>query len=147
MSTSTHHPGHQHPHPVSIFVNWKAVDVPKGPHTLFDLEKMGHIHGHHVHQLIDGKPVLLHADSVIHVHGGEILFTGKVVEIFVNDDPVWITEGDHTAAYIKMAAKQPAADCLDELVGGEYRPLKDTDVVKIKGGEHFTCQPKTGKTS
>jgi hypothetical protein len=147
MTISTLHQAHQPSHPVTIYVNWLQVEVPKGPHTIFDLKQLGHIHGDHVEQLIDGKLVPLHSDSVIHVHGGEVLFTGHVVQIFVNDDPVFVPAGDHTASYIKLAAKQPPADLLDELINGEYKPLKDTDVVKIKGGEHFTCQPKTGKTS
>lgn len=143
LKTQEH--GHS-PHLATIFVNWKPVEVPKGPHTAFDLKRFAHVHGD-LQELRDGRIIDLEKDTVIRIHGGEVFFTGRVVQIFVNDDAVFVPAGEHTAAYIKLAAKQPPADCLDQLIDGEFKPLKDTDTVKIHGGERFICQPKTGKTS
>lgn len=69
----------------------------------------------------------------------------KIVTIFVNDNPVKITRGEHTGLEIKQAAIEQGVKIQLDFVlslekgNGETQIIGDSDKVKVKRGQHYVA--------
>jgi hypothetical protein len=58
-----------------------------------------------------------------------------------------IDAGDYVVSALKVKLGVAADYELDQVIGGEFRPLADTAHVEIKGGEHFVSHVRRGGSS
>jgi hypothetical protein len=73
--------------------------------------------------------------------------TGPIVTITVDNKEVSIHRGHRSVAEIKEAAGVPPEYVIDQIIGGEIRPLQNNDAVTIKGNERFISHPDDGRAS
>jgi hypothetical protein len=73
--------------------------------------------------------------------------TGPIVKITINSKPKEIHRGRNTVAEIKKLGDVPAADELEQVIGGKLTPLPDDGAVTIKGGEVFISHPRDSGSS
>ena len=72
---------------------------------------------------------------------------GPDVHITINGVSKLIHRGHQTVADIKKVGQVPAADELEQLIGGKLTPLADDGAVTIKGGEEFMSHVRSGGSS
>lgn len=73
--------------------------------------------------------------------------TGPTVSITVDNKEVVVHRGNRTVAEIKEAAGVSPEYVIDQIVGGEIRPLMNDDSITIKGDEVFISHPDDGRAS
>jgi hypothetical protein len=72
---------------------------------------------------------------------------GPNVEVTVDGVTKSVHRGHWIVSEFKQAVGVDPAKALDELIGGELKPLQDTDKVVIKGGEKFVSHARDGASS
>jgi hypothetical protein len=80
------------------------------------------------------------ADQAEHHHPHEVAVT-------IDGHRKEISAGDYVVSALKTRLGVPQDYELDQVVGGEFRPLADTAHVEIKGGEHFISHVRRGGSS
>ncbi len=73
--------------------------------------------------------------------------TGPTVTITVDNKEVSVHRGHRSVAEIKEAGGVLPEYVIDQIVGGEIRPLQNNDAITIKGGERFISHPDDGRAS
>jgi hypothetical protein len=136
-------------HNVSIRINDKPVELPKGHYTGADLKKVGQVPenevlyrvaGHELHEVHDDKSIEVHAEEwfVSHAH---------TLTIFINEKPVHLVKGHYTGSALKQAGKVPSGDILYRIHGHERFEVKDSQTVEIHEHERFVSVPQVGGAS
>ena len=72
---------------------------------------------------------------------------GPNVEVTVDGVTKSVHRGHWIVSEFKQAVGVDPAKALDELIGGELKPLQGTDKVVIKGGEKFVSHARDGASS
>ncbi len=72
---------------------------------------------------------------------------GPIVEVTVDGALKSVHRGHWVVSEFKQEVGVDPAKALDELVGGELKPLQDTDKLVIKGGEVFVSHARDGASS
>lgn len=72
---------------------------------------------------------------------------GVVVIIHINDVEYKVKRGKYSVADLKKIAKVPNIDELDELINKKLTPLKEDQIVLIKGCEQFFSHVRDGSSS
>jgi hypothetical protein len=70
-----------------------------------------------------------------------------VVTVTINGDDKNIHRGSYLVSELKTALGVEAAKELDEVIGGDFKPLDDTARITIKGGEAFVGHARRGGSS
>jgi len=65
----------------------------------------------------------------------------RAVEVFVNDKKVVFESDRATGAQIKAKADVPPDYSLYQRSEGRNEPIRDTEEVELKDGEHFFTRP------
>lgn len=77
----------------------------------------------------------------------EKLQTGPDVEVTVDTKTKTVHRGSWVVSVFKAEVGVSADRALDEVVGGEFKPLEDTQRITIKGGEVFVSHVRQGGSS
>ena len=72
---------------------------------------------------------------------------GPDVTVTVDGKPQIIHRGSHLVSELKQLWNIDASRALDEVVGGEFKPLDDNGRITIKGGEIFVSHVREGGSS
>jgi len=72
---------------------------------------------------------------------------GPNVDVSIDGVTKIVHRGSHLVSELKQLLGVDASKDLDEIVGGEIKPLQDTDRITIKGGEVFISHARTGGSS
>jgi len=80
-------------------------------------------------------------------HDPEHPQTGPIVKVTVDTQPKEVHRGDYIVSVFKKNVGVSADRELDEVVGGEFKPLQDDAHIVIKGGEVFVSHVRTGGSS
>jgi hypothetical protein len=67
-----------------------------------------------------------------------------LVTVTINGKPKEIHRGNDTVTELKVLLGVDASQALDEVIGGEFKPLEDTQRITIKGGEVFVSHARHG---
>jgi len=70
-----------------------------------------------------------------------------LVTVTINGTAKDIHRGSHTITELKTLLGVEASQALDEVIGGEFKPLDDTGRITIKGGEVFVSHARHGGSS
>lgn len=73
--------------------------------------------------------------------------TGPVVTITVDTQPKEVHRGSHLVSELKTLVGVDASLELEQVIGGEFKPLDDNSRIVIKGGEVFVSHTRTGGSS
>lgn len=73
--------------------------------------------------------------------------TGSIVTVTVDTQPKEVHRGDYVVSVFKKEVGVSADRALDEVIGGEFKPLQDNARIVIKGGEVFVSHVRTGGSS
>lgn len=73
--------------------------------------------------------------------------TGPIVTVTVDTHPKEVHRGDYVVSVFKKEVGVSADRALDEVIGGEFKPLQDNARIVIKGGEVFVSHVRTGGSS
>jgi hypothetical protein len=73
--------------------------------------------------------------------------TGPVVTVTVDTKDKTVHRGSWIVSEFKAAVGVSADRALDEVVGGEFKPLDDNQRITIKGGEVFVSHVRQGGSS
>ncbi len=73
--------------------------------------------------------------------------TGPVVPVTVDNEPKEVHRGNYVVSVFKNEVGVSADRQLDQVIGGEFKPLEDGDHIVIKGGEVFVSHVRTGGSS
>lgn len=71
----------------------------------------------------------------------------KQVTVTLNGNPKQIDRGDYIVSHLKSVLGVDASQALDEVIGGEFKPLEDSQHITIKGGEVFVSHARHGGSS
>ena len=72
---------------------------------------------------------------------------GPNVDVSIDGVTKSVHRGSRLVSELKQLLGVDASKDLDEIVGGELKPLQDTDRITIKGGEVFISHARTGGSS
>lgn len=70
-----------------------------------------------------------------------------LVTVTINGNAKQIHRGSDTVTELKVLLGVDAAQELDAVIGGEFKPLEDTQRLTIKGGEIFISHARRGGSS
>ena len=73
--------------------------------------------------------------------------TGPIVTITVDTQPKEVHRGSHLVSELKTLVGVDASLELEQVIGGEFKPLDDNSRIVIKGGEIFVSHTRTGGSS
>lgn len=73
--------------------------------------------------------------------------TGPVVTVTVDTQPKEVHRGNYVVSDFKEKVNVNADKQLDQVIGGEFKPLGDQDHIVIKGGEVFVSHVRSGGSS
>jgi hypothetical protein len=73
--------------------------------------------------------------------------TGPDVTVTVDTVVKTVHRGSYIVAEFKQVVGVDPAKELDEVIGGEFKPLDDAARIVIKGGEIFVSHVRTGASS
>jgi hypothetical protein len=81
--------------------------------------------------------------------GTERIFTEKrLITVYYKDDPYELERGRYTGAQLAEKFKVPAGYVLDLVKpDGDFKEIKPTESVKVRGGMHFVSHPPCGQSS
>ena len=71
----------------------------------------------------------------------------ELVTVTINGNQKQIHRGNYIVAQLKTVLGVDASQALDEVVGGEFKPLDDNQHITIKGGEVFISHARHGGSS
>lgn len=78
---------------------------------------------------------------------GEHPQTGPDVTVTVDTNTKTVHRGSWIVAEFKKEVGVDASRALDEVIGGEFKPLDDNARITIKGGEIFVSHARQGGSS
>jgi hypothetical protein len=70
-----------------------------------------------------------------------------LVTVTIDNQPKQIHRGSHTVAELKVLLGVDPSRVLEQVVGGEFKPLSDDQRITIKGGEIFVSHVPHGGSS
>ena len=73
--------------------------------------------------------------------------TGPDVTVTVDTQSKTVHRGSWVVSAFKEVVGVAADRALDEVIGGEFKPLQDTQRITIKGGEVFVSHVRQGGSS
>lgn len=73
--------------------------------------------------------------------------TGPTVTVTVDTKETQVHRGSWVVADFKKEVGVDANRALDEVIGGEFKPLDDKQRITIKGGEVFVSHARQGGSS
>lgn len=71
----------------------------------------------------------------------------ELVTVTINGNPKQIHRGNYIVSQLKSVLGVDASQALDEVIGGEFKPLEDNEHITIKGGEVFVSHARHGGSS
>ncbi len=79
--------------------------------------------------------------------GAVIPQPNREVVVIVDSHKKKVVAGSWIVAEFKKAVGVDASRALDEVIGGEFKPLEDNSRISIKGGEMFVSHVRQGSSS
>ena len=71
----------------------------------------------------------------------------KLVEVELNGAVKRIAGGEYTGRTLKLALAVPVEHELDQVIGGEFKEIRNDEKVYVHGGEKFVSHCGQGKSS
>lgn len=92
--------------------------------------------------------VAIELNAAADFNDGPVFYTRiRVVEVSINGKKYATHPGNNSVEHLKVLGGVPTGDVLSELKDGKFVDLKDTEQVRIKGGEVFVSHPPSAGSS